>query len=112
MLEPLDEGLGRGPGTQEADPVPLPGVLRLGGERRGEEHRSCASEERTTIDHWGSPQASCGRGLYEKQGKPVGSMREPSSQAGRSVAERRCQWPNPAPHSRVIAPILDALAFT
>ncbi len=30
----------------------LPRPLPLGGERRGEERRSCTSEERATVDHW------------------------------------------------------------
>src|SRR5262250_238815 len=41
---------------QEADPRdPVP--LRLGGERRGEEHRPRPSEERAAIDHWISSSA-------------------------------------------------------
>jgi hypothetical protein len=37
--------------TDESDPVHLPRLLRFGGERRGEKHRTRASEERPTVDH-------------------------------------------------------------
>src|SRR5207249_1599647 len=30
-------------------------LLRLGGERDGEEHRTCTSKERAAVDHLGSP---------------------------------------------------------
>jgi hypothetical protein len=48
--------------------------LRLGGERRGEEHRTRASEERAPVDHWVHPQAVCGIGLDGASGHWVGSM--------------------------------------
>ena len=46
---------------QEADPVDLPRLLRLGGERRGEEHRTRASEERAAVYHWVRPLTGAAR---------------------------------------------------
>jgi hypothetical protein len=41
--------------AQNTYPVDLCRLLRLRGQRRGEEHRACASEERATVYHLGSP---------------------------------------------------------
>ena len=71
---------GRSP--QVPDPVDLPRLLRLGGERRGEEHRTRASEERATVDHWVRPQAVCGCGLDGAWGHRVGSMVSPPYRLG------------------------------
>jgi hypothetical protein len=67
-----------------------------------------------TVDHRVRAQAVCGCGLCGEWGKQIGSMQEPSLQAGRSVAERRCP---PVAQSRATLachphmPILDALTF-
>ncbi len=44
---------------EETDPGDLLRLLGLDGERRGEEHRIRASEERATVDHWVLSQAVC-----------------------------------------------------
>jgi hypothetical protein len=38
--------------SQDPDPVDPPRLLPLCDERRSEEHRTRASEERATVDHW------------------------------------------------------------
>ena len=55
---------------------------RLGGERRGEEHRTSAREERAAVHHWVGPNVFWGCALYGARGQQIGSMPEPSSQAG------------------------------
>jgi len=49
-------------------------LLRPGGERRGEENRPRASEERATVYHWIRPQAFCGCWLCGEWRHRVGSM--------------------------------------
>src|SRR5215468_1987228 len=49
QVEPL---IGRRSVVQVPDPTNLPGLLRLGRERPGEEHRTRASKERSTIHYW------------------------------------------------------------
>ena len=58
-------------------------LLRLDGERRREEERTSASEERATVYHWVRPQAGCGCGLDGAWGHRVGSMRSPPSRLAR-----------------------------
>src|SRR5215472_9396004 len=62
------------------------GWLRLGGERRGEEHHTRASKERATVHHWVVPVGYLRSWTIRGGGKQVGSMQEPSLQAERSVA--------------------------
>ena len=42
----------RGVGENERDSGRFPRLLRLGHDRRSKEHRTRASEERATVDHW------------------------------------------------------------
>jgi hypothetical protein len=42
----------RGTDPQNTDSEHLRRLLPLGGERRGKEHRACASEERAAVDQW------------------------------------------------------------
>src|SRR6266481_1643303 len=62
------------PAGQEPDAPHLPRLLPLGGERRGEENRARASEERATVHHWVLSQAFCGCGLCGERGNQIGSM--------------------------------------
>jgi len=52
---------------EHTDPPNPSGLLRLGGERRGEEHRTRASEERTAVDHWFPTQTVCELGARESE---------------------------------------------
>jgi hypothetical protein len=67
-------GIRRTVGRQVAYSSDLARLLCLSGERRGEEHPTCASEERATVDYWVRPQAVCGCGLSAEWGHRVGSI--------------------------------------
>jgi hypothetical protein len=76
---------------QHADAVHPVRLLGLGGERRCEEHRTRASEERAAVDHWVVAQVVCELGAKgcAARSSRVGSMQEPSFQAGASLAVRQ-----------------------
>src|SRR2546422_10137 len=76
---------------QEAYSRELGRLLGLGGERCDDEAASEHRHEGAPLHHWVLAQVFCESGARGcgAWGNRAGSMREPSLQAGRSVAERR-----------------------
>src|SRR6266852_6528658 len=98
-------------GPQPAYSSDLGRRLGLGGERCDDDAASEHRHEGAPLHHWVLAQVFCESGARGcgAWGNRAGSMQEPSLQAGRSVAERRCQ--PVAQSSAAVAHHPDSLAF-
>jgi hypothetical protein len=86
--------------------------LRLGGERRGEDHHTRACQEGAPVYHWVLSQALCESGArgFGAWRIRAGFMQGPSSQAGRECSRvgQQAREPGLAFARHPYAPVLDA----